>query len=53
MERDFVQALKWNSIAGQQNQMIAAMFRDHLTYRMSEAEISEADRLAREWKPTP
>lgn len=53
VERDFVQALKWNAIVGQQNQMIAVMFRNHLTYRMNEEEIAEADRLAREWKPTP
>ena len=53
VERDFVQALKWYSIAGQQNQLITAMFRNHLAFRMSAEEIAEADQLARLWRSAP
>ena len=31
VEQDFVQALKWIDLAGAQNAMITAMFRNHLT----------------------
>lgn len=53
VQQDFVQALKWANLAGGQNEFIATMFREHLTFRMSDEQIAEADRLAREWKPAP
>ena len=48
VEQDFVQALKWIDLAGAQNAMITAMFRNYLTFRMSDDEIAEGERLARE-----
>ena len=54
--RDFVEALKWFDIAasrlpqGQEAAKIAEL-RDLLAKDMTPAQIAEAERLAREWKP--
>ena len=53
--RDDIQAYMWlNLAASQQNfsvDSVAKIFRDNLSVRMTTAQIAEAQRLAREWKP--
>ena len=49
--QDFVQAHKWYSLAGANGNKNAATRRDALVKRMTPAQIDEAQRLAREWKP--
>ena len=49
--QDFVQAHKWYSLAGANGNKHAAAYRDMLARRMTPAQIDEAQRLAREWKP--
>ena len=44
--QDYVQAYKWFTLAG------AAENRDRAAAMMTPAQIAEAERLAREWKPT-
>jgi TPR repeat protein len=50
--QDFVQAHKWYILAGANGNKKAASFRDALAKQMTPAQIGEAQRLAREWKPT-
>ncbi len=49
--KDFVQAHKWYHLAGANGDKSAAMLRDALAKRMTPAQIAEAQKLAREWKP--
>jgi TPR repeat protein len=48
---DKVQAHKWYNLAGANGSEAGANFRDRLATRMTPAQIDEAQRLAREWKP--
>src|SRR5439155_801159 len=51
---DFVQAHMWLSLVAAsdgENQQVAAQQRDALATMMSRAQIAEAERLTREWKP--
>jgi TPR repeat protein len=43
--QDFVQAHKWFDLAG------SRLYRDTLAAKMTPAQIAEAQKLAREWKP--
>ena len=49
--QDFVQAHKWYSLAGANGDKGAATLRDALAKQMTHAQIHEAKKLAREWKP--
>jgi len=49
--QDYVQAHLWNSLAAAQGQKDAVKFRDSLAKQMTPAQIAEAQKLAREWKP--
>ena len=49
--QDFVQAHKWYNLAAANGHKVAATFRDSLVEQMTPADISEAQKLAREWKP--
>jgi TPR repeat protein len=48
--QDYVQAYKWMSIAAAQNNQTAIKARDLLAESMTPEQISEAMRLAQEWK---
>jgi len=48
--QDRVQALMWFTLAAQKSNLAEA-FRDDLTKHMTPAQIAEAQRLAKEWKP--
>ncbi len=50
--QDLVQAHKWYNLAGVNGHKDAATQRDVLAKQMTPAQIAEAERLAREWKPT-
>jgi TPR repeat protein len=43
--QDYVQAHKWFDLAG------SSLYRDTLAAKMTPAQIAEAQKLAREWKP--
>jgi TPR repeat protein len=49
--KDYVQAHKWYSLAGANGHKKAAVHRDRLAKQMTPAQIAEAQKLAREWKP--
>jgi TPR repeat protein len=49
--RDYVQALMWYTLAATAGDKKGTEFRDRLTKRMNPAEIAEAKKLTREWKP--
>jgi TPR repeat protein len=49
--QDFIQAHMWYNLAAVQGEPRAAEARDALTKEMTPAQIAEAQRLAREWKP--
>ncbi len=49
--QDLVQAHKWYNLAGVNGHKDAATKRDTLAKQMTPAQIDEADKLAREWKP--
>jgi len=53
--RDVVQAHKWLSLAATDAKMavVAAKSRDSLVREMAPAQVAEAQKLAREWKPRP
>ena len=51
--QDDVQAHMWVSLADAQGYKLARRARDELARRMTPAQITEAQRLAREWKPKP
>jgi TPR repeat protein len=45
--QDYVQAHKWFDLAG------SGLYRDTLAAKMTPAQIAEAQKLAREWRPKP
>ncbi len=49
--QDYVQAHMWFNLAGAQGDKEAAKARDHVAGLMTPAQLAEAQRLAREWKP--
>jgi TPR repeat protein len=50
--RNYIEAHKWFNIAAGQGHNDAARARDKITQNMTAAELEEALRLAREWKPS-
>ena len=51
VSQDIVQAYKWYSLAATNGDKPAAELRDALAKQMTPAQIAEAQKLAREWKP--
>ena len=51
IEKDLPQALMWFNLASAQGDMEAREFRDTLAMRMTPKQITEAQKLAREFKP--
>ena len=49
--QDFIQAHKWYNLAAANGHRKAAEYRDALAKQMTPAQIAEAQKLAREWKP--
>ena len=49
---DKVRAYVWFTLSAAQGREGAATFRDLIARRMTPAQIAEAQKLAREWKPT-
>ncbi|MET0873765.1 MAG: hypothetical protein ABWX81_03080 [Pseudolabrys sp.] len=49
--QDKVRAYMWFNLSAAQGKEGAAAFRDLIARRMTPAQIAEAQRLAREWKP--
>ena len=49
--QDFIQAYMWYNLSAAQGEPRAAEARDALATQMTPAQIAEAQRLAREWKP--
>jgi TPR repeat protein len=49
---DKVRAYVWFTLSAAQGREGAATFRDLIARRMTPAQIDEAQKLAREWKPT-
>jgi TPR repeat protein len=49
---DHVRAYMWFTLSAAQGQDGAAIFRDLIARRMTPAQIAEAQKLAREWRPT-
>ena len=49
--QDHVQAHKWFDLAGASGSEDGRKNRDIVTKKMTQAQIAEAQRLAREWKP--
>ena len=50
--QDKVSAYMWLNLAATQGKEGAATFRDLIARRMTPAQITEAQKLSREWKPT-
>jgi TPR repeat protein len=50
--QDHVRALMWLNLSAAQGKEGAATFRDLVARLMTPAQIAEAQKLAREWKPT-
>ena len=51
VQKDLVQAYMWLSLAAAQGHVVVGVIRDEVAKRMTPAQIAEAQRLAREWKP--
>ena len=51
--QDYVQAHKWFSLSAAQGNAVATRNRDSIAAKMKAAQIAEAQKLAREWKPQP
>jgi hypothetical protein len=49
--QDYVQAHLWYNLAASQGYQAAAKLRDSLAQKMMPAQVAEAQRLAREWRP--
>lgn len=49
--QDYVEAHKWFNLAAAHGSKKALMNRDTLTKRMTPAQIAEAQRRARNWRP--
>ena len=52
VQQDFVQAHMWFNLAAARGEPDAAETRDMIASHMTPAQIAEAQKLAREWKPT-
>ena len=50
--QDYVQAHIWYNLAAAQGEETARENRDLIAKKMTPAQVAEAQRLAREWKPT-
>jgi len=50
--QDLVRAYMWFTLSAAQGKDGAAVFRDLIARRMTPTQITEAQKLAREWKPT-
>jgi TPR repeat protein len=50
--QDYVRSHMWLNLAATQGRESAATFRDLVARLMTPAQIAEAQKLAREWKPT-
>jgi TPR repeat protein len=50
--QNYVTAYMWLNLSAAQGREGAATFRDLIARRMTPAQIAEAQKLAREWKPT-
>ena len=50
--QDLVRAYMWFTLSAAQGKEGAAVFRDLIARRMTPAQIAEAQKFAREWKPT-
>jgi TPR repeat protein len=50
--QDYVLAYKWFNLAETAGSQAVANNRDHAARLMTPAQIAEAQKLAREWKPT-
>jgi len=51
VRQDFVEAHKWSNLAAAHGNKKAAKLRDRIAKKLTPAQIVEAQRLAREWKP--
>jgi TPR repeat protein len=51
VQQDYVSAHLWLSLSAAQGEQSATKSRDLIARRMTPAQIAEAQRLAREWKP--
>ncbi len=49
--QDYVQAHMWYNLAAAQGQKVGRKYRNSLAKKMTPAQIAEAQKLAREWKP--
>ena len=49
--QDYVQAHMWYNLAGASGDAEGAKNRDLIAQKMTPAQVAEAQRLAREWKP--
>jgi len=49
--QDYVEAFMWVNLAAAQGNQTAKMLLDAVTMQMTPAQIAEAQKLAREWKP--
>jgi TPR repeat protein len=50
--KDIVRAYMWFNLAAAQGLEGAEKYRDEVAQHMTPAQIAEAQKLAREWKPT-
>jgi len=50
--QNYVNAHMWFNLAAAQGIQLAVKYRDLVEQRMAPAQITEAQKLAREWKPT-
>lgn len=51
VSRDYVMAHMWLNLAAVRGYQVASSNRDRIANKMTQTQISEAQRLAREWKP--
>ena len=51
--QDYVQAHMWYNLAAAQRSVGAAYSRERVEKAMTPAQVAEAQKLAREWKPKP
>jgi TPR repeat protein len=51
--QDYVRAYMWYHLAAARGNQEALRNRDDAAQHMTSAQIAEAQKLAREWKPTP
>ena len=51
VRQNYVQAYMWATLASSQNVELAVKWKDFLVKEMTPAQLTDAQRLAREWKP--